>query len=99
MNILVVDDDPLIRNLLETYLREFKGNQVFLASDGLEGLNWIQKIEMDCVFMDMYMPGFTGLETLGKIKQISPDLMIVLMTGQPSFEIMIEAIQKGASDF
>jgi response regulator RpfG family c-di-GMP phosphodiesterase len=99
MNILVVDDDPIIRNLLDAYLREFRGNNVFLATDGMEGLNWIQKIEMDCVFMDMYMPGFTGLETLGRIKQISPDVMIVIMTGQPSFEIMIEAIQKGASDF
>ena len=99
MNILVVDDDPIIRNLLDAYLREFKGNNVFLASDGVEGLNWIQKVEMDCVFIDMYMPGFTGLETLGRIKQLDKDVMIVLMTGQPSFEIMIEAIQKGASDF
>ena len=37
MNILVVDDDPIIRNLLDAYLREFKGNNVFLASDGIEG--------------------------------------------------------------
>jgi len=99
MNILVVDDDPIIRNLLDAYLREFKGNNVFLATDGIEGLNWIQKVEMDCVYMDMYMPGFTGLETLGRIKRLNKDVMIVLMTGQPSFEIMIEAIQKGASDF
>ena len=78
--ILIVDDEPMIRELLEAML-ELEGMDVKSASNGEEALKELSTSFYDMCFLDLILPGISGLETMGKIREISPGTKIALMTG------------------
>ncbi|KJS15350.1 MAG: histidine kinase [Peptococcaceae bacterium BRH_c4b] len=95
MNVLVVDDQPGVRFLLDIIIRD-SGHRVLTAENGLEALETVRLIKPDLVFMDVRMPLMGGVEALGKIKMISPDTEVVLMTAYVSDETVEMAMKKGA---
>ncbi|MBV6517546.1 MAG: two-component system response regulator [Candidatus Brocadia sp.] len=96
--VLVIDDDLLGREYLaETVTRN--GYEVALASDGLQALASFSKNGCDLVFLDMKMPGMCGMEVLERIKTISPETVVVLMTAYGTIETAVEAMKKGAYDY
>lgn len=96
--VLVVDDDLLGREYLsETLTRN--DYKVTLACDGLQALASVSKDGYDLVFLDMKMPGICGMEVLEKIKTISPETVVVLMTAYGTIETAVEAMKKGAYDY
>jgi DNA-binding NtrC family response regulator len=96
--VLVIDDDLLGREYLaETVTRN--GYEVALASDGLQALASFNKNGCDLVFLDMKMPGMCGMEVLERIKTISPETVVVLMTAYGTIETAVEAMKKGAYDY
>ena len=79
LNILVVDDEPSIRITLAGILED-EGYNVVIAEDGYKGIAAAEKINFNIAFIDMKMPGISGIETLKKFKKISPNTIILLMT-------------------
>ncbi|MCM8798750.1 MAG: response regulator [Candidatus Omnitrophica bacterium] len=96
--ILVVDDDPLILETMKDIL-EIEGFQPLLSSQAQEGLEIIKRDNPDLVITDIKMPGVNGLEFLQRVKEISPELPVIIITGFASLESAIEALREGAYDY
>ena len=98
-NILIIDDEASICESLQDILQD-EGYNAVTASDGEAGIRCVASDQIDLVFLDILMPGgFDGLETLRRIKQISPDTEVIMITGHGTFELALEAGSMGALDF
>ena len=96
--IMVVDDDSLGREYLcETLMRG--GYEVVSVSNGQQAIIRISKEAYDVIFLDMKMPGMCGMEVLEKVKSISPETVVILMTAYGTVETAVEAMKKGAYDY
>jgi two-component system response regulator (stage 0 sporulation protein F) len=89
--ILIVDDTPVIRSLLEELLIS-EGYSVVCARDGQEALRIIENEKIDLVFCDIHMPRKNGLDTLKESKNLDPDLLFVMTDSLP--DEMAEAAQQ-----
>lgn len=97
--ILIVDDSVSIVNSLSAILK-ISGFEVDSALNGSDALRKIHTAEYDLVICDIEMPGITGLDFLGKVRQdYDRELDVILMTGFIDHDYFIEAIRLGASDF
>ncbi len=98
--VLIVDDEDIVRQTLSSYLQGLNNFEIFQASNALEGLSVVQKQgEMDGVFVDINMPGMDGIEFLGRMKEIDRTIVATIITGQPSMNVIVNAMRAGASDF
>ncbi len=97
-NILVVDDEEVIRNICLRSL-EKKGYNVRLAKNGINALDRIREGIYEIVFTDIKMPMMDGMELLETIKRDFPHLEVVVMTAFATIESAIDAMKKGAYDF
>ena len=95
--IMVVDDDPDIRLILEDRL-EALNYRVETAANGGEALDKVAEAEPDLMFLDLQMPGMDGFQVLRKLKDHS-DLAIIIITAFGTIEKAVEAIKEGAFDF
>lgn len=96
--ILIVEDENSMREVLRILL-EGEGYEVISASDGLKGLSYIDKDIFDLVITDIKMPGADGFEVLTKVKHISPDTIVLMITAFGTTEAAIEAMKLGAYDY
>lgn len=97
-HILVVDDEGAIRYSVSKTLQRV-GYEVDEAATGEEALDMMTKREYDVVLTDIRMPGLTGVELLKRIKDISPDAIVILMTGYASLGTAVESLRLGAHDY
>ena len=97
-NVLVVDDEPLMRDMLYSALRR-KKMPVDRAENGKEALEMISKKHYDIVLSDMRMPQLTGLELLTQIKKKYPHIDVIMLTAYGTIEDAVKAMQLGAFDF
>ncbi len=95
LDILVVDDQPGVRYLLDVIITDLK-HGVRLAQNGLEAVEAVKAKKPDLIFMDVRMPQMDGIEALGIIKNISPKTEVVIMTAYVSDEIEQVVLNKGA---
>jgi DNA-binding NtrC family response regulator len=99
LNILVVDDEKEICRLLFKFLSS-EGHRVKTAISGREAINLIKKENFDYVFLDILMPGISGEKALEKIKQISPKIKVIMITGSLLIKAKLDRLrQLGASEF
>ncbi len=96
--ILVVDDEPLIRESLYEILR-IEGYRVQMAQSGKEALELIAKTDFDVVLTDFKLPKMSGMDLLEVIKKESPLTEVIMITGYGSIETAVEAMKKGARDY
>jgi len=96
--ILWADDEMDLLKAHLHFLKE-KGYHVITATNGSDALDIIKTKDVDLVLLDENMPGFSGLETLTKIKQIKPDLPVVMITKSEEESIMEDAIGSKISDY
>jgi UDP-3-O-[3-hydroxymyristoyl] N-acetylglucosamine deacetylase len=96
--VLVVDDEASIRRSLEGVLKD-EGFPVVLAEDGESAIRLLMTTRPALVLLDIWMPGMDGLETLRKIKEIHPDLPVVMVSGHATISTAIAATRLGAVDF
>ena len=75
--ILIIDDEPSVRKLLHTFLI-YEGYSPSEASSGAEGLNLISDEDFDTILLDIQMPGMDGMEVLGKLAKVDPDLPVII---------------------
>jgi len=97
-NILVVDDDQLIRQVAEDILLR-DGHTVFKAKDPIEGLHILRNEAVDAVLLDVVMPVESGFEMIPQIKDINDGIEIIIMTAFASTDSAVEAIRAGAYDY
>jgi DNA-binding NtrC family response regulator len=96
--ILVVDDEEQMRDLLAKVL-ERKGYQVAVCGDGAEALSVLEREPADLVVTDVRMPGLTGMEALRAIKELNPEIVVIIMTAFGSIDQAVQAVKEGAYDY
>ena len=96
--ILVVDDEPGIREFLQIML-EREGYEVSSAVNGTDAISRFKKKKYDVVIADIRMPKVSGLEVLSSVKEISPETNVIMITAHASFESAVEAMNAGAYDY
>src|SRR5512142_26863 len=96
--ILVVDDEEIMREILETLLTR-DGYDVRVASSGAEGLEMARALPFDAAIVDIMMPGLDGIATLDELKRIDEDLAVIIITAYASVESAISAMKAGAFDY
>ncbi len=96
--ILVIDDEPFLRETLAIILQD-EGYGVATAANAREALQNLQNEPFDLVFLDIKMPEVSGLDLLPEIRNLSPDIPIIMLTAYASLTSAIEAMRKGANDY
>jgi two-component system response regulator AtoC len=96
--ILVVDDEEQMRDLLAKVL-ERKGYQVSVCGDGTEALALLEREPADLVITDVRMPGLNGMEALRAIKELNPEIVVLIMTAFGSIDQAVQAVKEGAYDY
>ncbi|MDW8215540.1 MAG: SpoIIE family protein phosphatase [Roseiflexaceae bacterium] len=96
--ILVVDDDPDINRLLRARLAS-RGYEVLTAASGEEALALLADLPADIIFLDIALPGISGLQTLAEVRQRGLDTAVIMTTAFGSEQIAIEALRQGADDY
>jgi DNA-binding NtrC family response regulator len=94
-SVLVVDDEEIMRDVLETLLSA-EGYRVDLAKTGEEGLDAYTKRPYDVVLLDVSMPGIGGLRALEEFLKLDGDAVVVMITAYATFDTAIAAWEKGA---
>lgn len=97
-SVLVVDDEPGIREFLQIMLNR-EGYDVSCAANGKEAINFFKKKRYDVVVADIRMPKVNGFEVLTRIKEISPETNVIMITAYASFESAVESMKEGAYDY
>src|SRR5215216_2244708 len=97
-SILVVDDEEIMREILETLLKG-EGYSVRLAASGEEGIELARNIPFDAAIVDVMMPGIDGMTTLESLKKLDDELAVIMVTAFASVENAITAMKRGAFDY
>ena len=96
--ILVVDDEPSVRDALRQVL-EYEGMEIRTAGSGGEGLTLFEEFRPHVVVLDVKMAGLDGLEVLARLKAADPGVTVVMISGHGTIATAVEATQRGAFDF
>ncbi len=96
--ILVIDDEPGIRTILQEILEDEK-YKVITAEDGIEGLRSIEEEIIDLVILDVWLPNKGGIDVLEEIKEKHPDIEVIIISGHGSIDMAVKAVKLGAFDF
>ncbi len=96
--ILLVDDQDTIRFFLEKTLIQ-EGYEALTAKNGQEAIETVQRTIPDLVLLDLKLPDIYGLDVLRKIKEIFPEICVVMITAFGDIETAVEAMKCGAYDF
>jgi len=96
--VLVADDEPSIRFVLRESLEE-EGCEVVDVADGDSALAELSARRFHVAFLDIRMPGLTGLELLDRLTTLGTGVAVVIMTAQNTFENAVEAMKRGALDY
>ena len=98
IKILIVDDEKTIRESLKDIL-DYKGYECFEARDGKEALDIIKRESYDLVLLDIRLPRIDGMEVLKKSLTTNPDLPVIMISGNATIPLAVEATKLGAYDF
>lgn len=97
-SILIVDDEPIVRESLRDWLKD-AGYQVATAETGEEALEMMKDRDFGVVILDVRLPGKTGIRVLREVKALKPEIKSIIITAYPTVELADEAKQLGAVDY
>ena len=97
-SILLIDDDASLRRVIEYSLVE-NGYRVHAAASGEDGVAHFATDRCDAVITDITMPGMSGMEVLAKVRNIDPEVPVIIITAYGTIESAVEAMRKGAYDY
>lgn len=98
MRLLVVDDDPAIREALELLL-SLNGFEVAIAADGREGIRTLAESRPDAVILDVLMPGMDGLEVCRRIRAGGDRTPVLMLTARAEVSERVAGLEAGADDY
>ncbi len=93
-----MDDEPAIQSALRGVLED-EGYRVTAVGSGAEAIGVVADEVPDVVFLDIWMPGLDGLETLAQLKRVRPEAAVVMISGHATIETAVKATRLGAYDF
>jgi two-component system sensor histidine kinase/response regulator len=96
--ILIIDDEEALRDGCRQAL-EKSGYTVLTAGEGIEGIKIAQEKKPEIAFIDLKMPGMSGMEIIETLSKDVPDIVLIMITGYATIISAVEAIQKGAYDY
>ncbi|MCL2063705.1 MAG: response regulator [Candidatus Cloacimonetes bacterium] len=96
--ILVIDDELIFRDVMYDYLTR-QSYEVLLADDAAKALEVAKEVKPDLALVDIRLPKESGIDLTVKLKELYPDLIIVIMTGYPSLDTAVNALKNGASEY
>jgi two-component system nitrogen regulation response regulator NtrX len=96
--ILIVDDEKGIRESLADVLGD-EGYRTHAVDSGEAAVRAVEGEPPDLVLLDIWLPGMDGLDTLGKIKEMRPEIPVVMISGHGTIEVAVRATKIGAFDF
>jgi DNA-binding NtrC family response regulator len=96
--LLIVDDELSVRDSLGKWFRE-EGYEVATADGATEALSRLAESRWDLALVDIKMRGTDGIELQRRMREIDPELMVIIMTGYASVETAVAALKSGAYDY
>ena len=95
--LLIVDDEPIVRDSLGKWFAE-EGYEVGAAESASEALTKLAEGRWDLALVDIKMPGTDGIELQRRLREVDPQLIVIIMTGYASVETAVTALKNGAYD-
>lgn len=100
MNVVIVDDSPIVRARLITMLDDLQNIQIVgQAKSGEEALEIVSRLTPDAIILDIRMPGLNGVEVLERLKQSHPNMRIIMITNFPYQQYRERCLAAGADHF
>ncbi|WP_200343572.1 sigma-54-dependent transcriptional regulator [Halochromatium glycolicum] len=96
--VLIADDEPGICSAFAAMLAR-DGHEALIAANGAEAVTRVTRETLDAVFLDVRMPGMDGLEALARIRDLQPQLPVIVMTAFGTVETALTAVRNGAFDY
>lgn len=96
--ILIVDDEPSVRDSLSRWFRD-DGYEVGVAEGANDALTRLAERRWDLALLDIRMRGTDGIELQRRMKEIDPELIVIIMTGYASVDTAVVALKQGAYDY
>ncbi len=97
-SVLVIDDDAAVCHTLSSLLAA-EGHTVVTAQSGKDAVKLLQSRQIDVVLTDLLMPEMDGLQTMEALKDLDPDLEVIVLTGHAAIRVATEALKRGACDY
>ncbi|RMD86174.1 MAG: response regulator [Calditrichaeota bacterium] len=97
-NILIVDDEPNIRDLLSKYFRKI-GYSPYVAQDAKEAFLIMQQEDIEIVFLDIKLPGVSGVEILKQLRELNKNIHVIMISGHADEDTAKETLKLGAFDY
>ena len=96
--VLIVDDEFSVRDSLVHWF-EKDGYRTASAQDGKEALRMLEEAPWDVILLDIKMPGMDGLELQRRIREVNPDVPVIMITAFASVDTAVRALKEGAFDY
>jgi two-component system response regulator AtoC len=96
--VLIVDDELILRHVIHDYLTR-NDYEVFAVEDAEKAIEVAIKEKPDIALLDIKLPKSSGVDLTKRLKEELPDLIIIIMTGYPSLETAVTAMQNGAAEY
>lgn len=96
--IIVFDDEKNIRETIRDILTD-EGHTVYESDSGLKGLVTCRKESIDLAIVDIWMPVLNGLDVLARLKQVKPDIKVIIISGHANVDLAVKSMKTGAFDF
>jgi signal transduction histidine kinase/CheY-like chemotaxis protein len=96
--LLVVDDEPTVTDLLQEFLGSL-GYEVEVASSGEAAVARLPGFHPEVVLSDLNMSGLTGLDVVRHAREVDPECMVILITGETTTAVALDALRQGAYDY
>lgn len=97
-HILIIEDDEKIARVIQLEL-EYEGYQVSVAHTGREGLSIVEQKEIDLVILDVMIPELNGMEVLRRIRHMSNEIVVIMLTARSSVYDKVNGLDLGANDY
>jgi two-component system response regulator PhoP len=98
MRLLLVEDEPVLRDQLANRLRQ-DGYAVDTATDGEEGLYYAGEYPIDLAIIDLGLPKLTGIELIHRLRQQGKDVPVLILTARTKWQDKVEGLESGADDY
>ncbi len=96
--VLIVDDEKSVRITLREFLKEDK-HEISVAKSADEALRLVEKLDFDIIISDIILPRINGMILLKQIRETSPDIQVIMITGEPTADTAARAVRAGAFDY
>ena len=98
VNIMVVDDEEIVRSSLTSWLEE-DGYRVEAVESGRKALERLPEREWDLMLVDLKMPGMDGIQLMDEVHKTAPEMLVIIMTAYATVDTAVKAMKKGAYDY